>query len=123
MATWNRKIAQGEDYLVCTKSAANPEPPPVPGHDPRTDTAIDITTYTADRAGGGAKILYHSTDVALTGIAMKDGGSLPDGLAYTTNPPGTLLTVTDTGATGTDYSYYVEGDGKKTQDPQIHNVG
>ncbi len=122
MATWNRHIAKGNGYLDCTKSAANADPPPAPGHGARTDTANDITTYPADRPVGGAKILYHSTDVVLTKITMKEG-SLPEALSYEANSPGTLLTVTDKGATGTDYSYYVEGDGKQTQDPQIHNVG
>ena len=66
----------------------------------------------------------------LTGISMKDGGSIPGDLAVFVNKPGTLLTLTDTHppviepeTTGAVYKYYVEGDGKQTEDPEIHNQG
>ena len=119
MGTWNRKIEDGGKYLVVEELAQNDNPP-------RTDTALEITTLTADREEGGAKILYHSTDVKLTGIRMKDGGEIPDGLEASANPPGTLLTVISNGAAGTHYDYYVVGEvdetEKQTEDPKIHNL-
>ena len=125
-ATWNRKIEDGGDYLTVGESAQNPNPPPAPGHGSREDTANDITTFGPDRGDTGAKILYHAIGgVILTGISMKDGGEIPDGLSAGVNPAGKLLTLTDTGEAGTIYDYYVQGtvDGtaKQSQDPRIRN--
>jgi hypothetical protein len=123
MATWNRNVDDDGDDLVVTNTAQNPNPPPAPGHGPRTDTADDITTFGPDRAGGGARIIYHAgRNVSLTGISMKDGTPVPPEL----DPQGSgnLLTLVDTGAADTDYSYNVEGevDGTpKTADPMIRN--
>ncbi len=56
---------------------------------------------------------------------MKDGSDLPSGLSCQVN--GQNLQLTDSGVSGTDYSYYVVGNygddtGIQTEDPQIHNV-
>ena len=117
MATWNRNVDDGGEYLIITKTAQNPDPPPPPE---RNDTAIDITTYGADRP---ATINYHApgNDVTLTGISMKNGDPIPAELSVFVNPAGNLLRLTDSGAAGTDYEYYVEGDGKRTEDPRIRN--
>ena len=127
MATWNRNVEDGGDYLIVTNTAQNADPPPLPNHDPRTDTALDITTFQEDRGEAGARINYHARgDVTLTGISMKDNTPVPPELGYGPNTP-RLLILIDTGADGTDYNYYVEGtvDGvsKRTEDPQIHNRG
>ena len=120
-STWNRNVADEGDYLDITVTGENPGPPP-----DREDTADDITTYEADRAGGGAKINYHAQgDVVLTGISMKEG-EIPDELSVLVNPAGQLIRLTDTGPAGTHWSYFVEGtvDGtsKQTRDPKIHNL-
>ena len=127
MATWNRNVDDEGDYLVVTKTAQNADPPPVPAHDPRTDTALDITTYTADRAPDGAMIIYHPSPregVTLLGITMKDQKPVPPELTWRFDGP--LLKLTDKGAAGTDYEYYVWGTvgtvDKRTEDPQIHNL-
>lgn len=134
MATWNRNVkidAKGE-YLVVTKTGnpepqpLPPDPEPVPTRDPRTDTALDITTYGADRRGVGAQILYHAgLEVTLTGISMKDGGGIPAELEVSLNPAGKLLRLTDKGEDFAVYEYYVEGEvdgtAKRTDDPRIHN--
>lgn len=125
MATWNRDVSYDADsgYLVVTMSGNGAEPPPVPEKGDRTDTADDITTYSEDRP---ATIKYHCGDGVdfLTGLAAKEGASAPP---FEVTRGGALLTVTDDGATGTDYSYYVQGvvaaEDKQTQDPQIHNLG
>ena len=128
MATWNRNVDPDDagDYLVVSKTAQNPDPPPLPNHDPRTDTALDITTYTADRGPNGARILYHARGgVSLTGISMKDNSPVPPELDP--RGSGNLLTLVDTGAEGTEYRYYVEGtvnnEPKQTEDPKIRNEG
>ncbi|MGK7311902.1 MAG: hypothetical protein ACN0LA_06640 [Candidatus Longimicrobiales bacterium M2_2A_002] len=64
--------------------------------------------------------------MTITGIEMKGGGTVPDGLAVQPLPNG-FLRLTDSGTSGTDYSYYLVGkygsnDGIRTEDPQIHNV-
>ncbi len=120
-ATWNRDVEDGGDYLVITVTGNNPGPPP-----DRNDTADDITTYGADREGGGAMINYHAQgDVVLTGILMKDGGEIPDGLSVFVNPAGELIRLTDTGPARTEWIYYVQGTvngtSKQTQDPKLHN--
>ena len=137
MATWNRKIEiikprNRKEYLGCRKSQVNANPPPVPGHDPRTDTGPTISTYKKDRGKNGAKIKYHSmrNEVVLTGIRMKRG-SRPS--ALTVNPVSkTLLELTSKGEEGTDWKYYVQGyymDEKnkkvelETKDPRIRNRG
>jgi hypothetical protein len=123
MATWNRNVEAGDPWLVITKTSQNPDPPPPPE---RIDTGGEIWTFPADRAGGGAKILYHARgDVTLTGITMKSGGTTPDGLSVSVNPAGKLMTLTDTGDAGTVYEYYVvgraNGTDSQTEDPRIHN--
>ena len=123
MAVWNRQISIDGDNLACTKSAANPDPPPATGHGPRDDTANNLKVYRSDRGTAGATINYHADGVALTGIAMKDGGSVPEELEHKVLGNGNLLVLTDKGQADTIYNYFVEGDGKQTDDPQIHNVG
>ena len=123
MATWNRQISIDGDNLACTKSAGNADPPPAPNHGARDDTADKIKVYESDRGTAGATINYHAAGLALTGIAMKNGGSVPADLKVEVRGNGNLLVLTDKGAEGTIYNYFVEGDGKQTDDPQIHNVG
>ena len=123
MATWNRTVTVSGGYLVCGMMGnGTSNPAPVPGKGDRTDSAADITVYSEDRTGGGAKIIYHPSGCTLTGLTAK---------ANQTAPPSTItginLTITDTGATGAEYEYYVdgkdsEGNDLSTEDPQIHNA-
>lgn len=70
MATSNRSVALNGQFLVESQSCANPNPP---NHG--NDIADSITIRAADRAGAGAKIIYHAmrpknrpgSDVSLTG--------------------------------------------------------
>lgn len=118
MSVWNRRVTATSDgqHLQVDDVTANPNPP---GHD---DPANYITVKATDRP---AQINYLGDGVTVTGIAMKDGESIPPGLQV--QPLGPNLRLTDTGAPGTDYSYYVVGDyggndGIRTDDPQIHNI-
>ncbi len=95
------------------------------GKGPRTDTAINITVYSEDRTGGGAKIIYHPSGCTLSGLTAKENKTAPP---YNVPGNGSLLTITDTGATGAEYEYYIdgkdsEGNDLQTKDPQIHNAG
>ena len=145
-STWNRNVdidAAG-DYLDVSITGSNRPPPPAlksvsPEGQTRNDTALEISVFTKDadedsvegtvnRGGGGAKILYHASgrEVELTGIEMKNGDSIPDHLDVRVNPPGTLMTLTITkDADEDDWRYYVQGTvngvGKQTEDPRIHN--
>lgn len=117
-STWNRRVTATSDgqHLQVDEETTNPNPPG------RTDTANSITVKSSDRP---AQINYLANGVTLTGIEMKDGGSVPSHLQVQTVGPG--LRLTDSGDSGTDYSYYLVGsygdnDGIKTEDPQIHNV-
>ena len=93
--TWNRDVYDVGNFLICVIKGSNP---------PRNDTADDITTFTADRAGSGAKIHYHAKgDVKLTGISMKDGGAIPTELEVK-NPNPQLLTLIDKGPIRTEWS-------------------
>lgn len=135
MARWNRWVSyDGTEFLVVSDSPPRPDPgnpanpPALSNHDPRTDTALVITTYEADRTPNGATINYHAVgDVVLTGISMKDGSGIPAALVPRVLGNGNLLTLTDTGLDGTDYDYYVDGTvngaAKQTQDPKIRNRG
>ncbi len=124
MTTWNRNISWDGSKLVVSITGANPPN--------RTDTATDITTLPADRP---ATIIYHASPpnaIQLTGLIPDQAGgsnptypALPD---YALNPPGSLLTITDTDAEPS-YWYFVGAkvliDGQwvqhQTPDPQIHN--
>jgi hypothetical protein len=127
MARWNRVVdlsTKGGNHLFVLRvdDPQNPgsNPPPIPGKDPRTDDANNITVYAEDRGQNGAKIHYRGNGCYLTGLeAKEEGGSLPE---Y--KPEGGNIMITDTGAEGTCYEYYIVGrGGLKTKDPQIHNSG
>ena len=118
-STWNRRVTATADglHLQVDETTDNPNPPG------RSDSASYITVKASDRP---AIINYRADGVTITGIEMKGGGAVPDGLAVQTLPNG-FLRLTDSGASGTDYSYYLVGnygsnDGIRTEDPQIHNV-
>ena len=132
-STWNRNVdidAAG-DYLDVSITGSNPPPPAAPEGQTRNDTALEISVFSVDQGGGGAKILYHASgrEVELTGIEMKNGDSIPDHLDVSVNPPGTLMTLTITKDADDpdedDWRYYVQGTvngvGKQTEDPRIHN--
>jgi hypothetical protein len=111
MSVWNRRVTATSDGLHLQVDEDTPNPNP----QGRNDTAGYIT------------INYRADGVALTGIAMKDGSQVPAGLQVQVNGNGAMLQLTDTGGSGTDYSYYVVGNygvntGIRTEDPQIHNV-
>lgn len=118
MSTWNRRVSATADglHLQVDEVTTNPNPPG------RTDTANDITVKGSDRP---AQINYLADGVVLTGIAMKDGTPVPTALAVSANGPN--LQISDSGDSGTSFSYYVVGNyggnaGIQTEDPQIHNV-
>ena len=125
MATWNRTVTVSGGYLVCGMMGnGTSNPAPVPGKGDRSDSATDITVYSEDRTGGGAKIKYHASGCTLTRLTAKANQTAPP-CNVTGN--GNLLTITDTGATGAEYEYYVdgkdsEGNDLSTEDPQIHNA-
>ena len=120
MSVWNRRVTATSDGLHLQVDEDTPNPNP----QGRNDTANSITVKATDRPG---LINYRADGVTLTGIAMKDGSQVPAALQVQVNGNGQLLQLTDTGGSGTDYSYYVVGDygsntGIQTEDPQIHNV-
>ncbi len=125
MATWNRTVTVSDGYLVCGMMGnGSSNPPDVPGKGARSDSATDITVYSEDRTGTGAKIIYHATGCTLTGLTAKANQTAP---SYTVTGNGTLLTITDAGATGDEYEYYIDGTDsggttRQTEDPQIHNA-
>ena len=145
MATWNRDVtvnSSGSHLLVTKTGGGNADPPPLPNHNPRTDTPYNIETFKADRPSGGAKIKYHAKnrkvgkgpgiEVLLTGITMKDKKPIPPELTWRLSggpnaQTGKLLTLTDKGDTGTYYEYYVWGKAAgvdtRTRDPRIRNSG
>lgn len=120
MSTWNRRVTATADglHLQVDDVTGNPNPPG------RDDGPNYITIAASDRP---ATINYLADGVTLTGIAMKDGSAIPSTLTVTTPGNSGNLRIVDTGAAGTDYSYYVVGDyasnrGIQTEDPQIHNI-
>lgn len=118
MSVWNRRVTATSDglHLQVDEDTTNPNPPG------RDDPPSSITVKASDRP---AQINYLADGPSLTGIQMKDDSPVPEGLQVQTRGPN--LIITDTGASGTDYSYYLVGNwstnnGIKTADPQIHNV-
>lgn len=113
-ATWNRNVYDVGPHLHVTITGKNPAG--------RKDTADDVTTFPTDRAGTGAKINYHAqTGVTFTGISMKDGGAIPAELDVLVTKKLLRLTIRKNAPDRTEWSYYVDGVGKSTQDPRIHN--
>ena len=138
MATWNRDVALSGRILVVSMTGANPNPP---GHS--NDTKDSITLHAADRAGGGAKIIYHAkkpnnnpgSDLSLTGLSPCPPTTAAELAHLDVKQTGKNLqiTVNSTVPLGT-YSYKVDGtfsdcgpngdcDGgnASTEDPKIHN--
>ncbi len=134
-STWNRNVDYnaGTDFLDVSVTGNNPPPPAAPAGQTRNDTADEITVFSVDRGGGGARILYHApgNEVELTGIEMKNGDPIPDHLEVFVNPPGTLLRLTvtkdDDDTSDEVWDYYVQGtvdgEAKQTEDPRIRNRG
>ena len=142
-STWNRNVGidAAGNFLVVSITGQNPPPPAAPPGHTRNDTADDITVFSVDRGGSGAKINYHAKNgmdedgnlikVELTGIAMKNGDPVPAHLGVDVSAGGRLMTLTVTKAEGDtdneDWHFYIQGtaDGinKQTQDPRIRNSG
>lgn len=117
-SVWNRRVTATADglHLQVDEETTNPNPPG------RDDGPNDITVKSSDRP---AEINYLANGVTLTDIEMKDGKHKPSHLEV--KRVGNGLKITDTGHSGSTYSYYLVGNyrsntGIRTEDPQIHNV-
>jgi hypothetical protein len=118
MSTWNRRVTATGDGLHLQVDEDTPNPNPAG----RNDGSNYITVQASDRP---ATIRYIGSGVTLSGIRMKDDSPVP--AALTVAIAGQTMTLTDSGAAGTDYSYYLVGSygansGIETEDPQIHNT-